>query len=172
MADENVYPEQEGSGATRNFKCNAMNGAAPCQFESGDRTKMESHMHVHWGTQPRKCPEPSCPLTFADASNCDRHAKSHLPEEDRVWKNCKEVGCAFRCRTNQNLVAHMRVHSGERPFKCPYGTCTYSAMQQGQITRHVRTHTGERPFKCGKCESYFQESGGRNHHQKKCAGSQ
>jgi hypothetical protein len=42
----------------------------------------------------------------------------------------------------------MRVHTGEKPYKCTWEGCTYAATQSGHLTAHIRKHTGQRPFKC------------------------
>ncbi|MBN3271875.1 ZN407 protein, partial [Polyodon spathula] len=49
------------------------------------------------------------------------------------------------------LNNHMKLHIGEKPFKCAWPTCHYSFLTLSAMKDHYRTHTGEKSFLCDLC---------------------
>ncbi|RUS72967.1 hypothetical protein EGW08_019270, partial [Elysia chlorotica] len=68
---------------------------------------------------------------------------------------CNKCGRVFP--REKSLQAHLRTHTGERPYSCDYPGCSRAFCQSGQLKTHQRLHTGEKPFACvvDGCDSRF-----------------
>nr|DBA24467.1 TPA: hypothetical protein GDO54_012116 [Pyxicephalus adspersus] len=59
--------------------------------------------------------------------------------------------CYRSFREKWSLNNHMKLHTGEKPFKCTWPTCHYSFLTASAMKDHYRTHTGEKSFLCDLC---------------------
>ena len=59
--------------------------------------------------------------------------------------------CPYRSKDSSQLTVHLRSHTGDCPFVCPYENCSTSFKTNSDLKRHIRIHTGEKPFKCPHC---------------------
>lgn len=71
--------------------------------------------------------------------------------------------CWVALSNSGQFKGHMRIHTGERPFRCDHPYCEKTFTRNEELTRHKRIHTGERPYACSKCNKSF----GRKDHLKK-----
>uniref|UniRef100_A0A336LZY2 CSON007079 protein n=1 Tax=Culicoides sonorensis TaxID=179676 RepID=A0A336LZY2_CULSO len=82
------------------------------------------------------------------------------------WDNCERKQSPFNAR--YKLLIHMRVHTGEKPNKCPHIGCDKAFSRLENLKIHTRSHTGERPYACQYvgCMKAFSNSSDRAKHQR------
>ncbi|XP_062862226.1 transcription factor Sp3a isoform X2 [Trichomycterus rosablanca] len=110
------------------------------------------------------CTCPNCKEGGGRGSNVGKK-KQHV---------CHIAGCGKVYGKTSHLRAHLRWHSGERPFVCNWMFCGKRFTRSDELQRHRRTHTGEKKFVCPECSKRFMRS---DHlakhiktHQKKASG--
>ncbi|KAM4705002.1 zinc finger protein 407 [Rhinophrynus dorsalis] len=125
------------------FKCKI------CHFAAAQLGDARNHVKRHLGMREYKCHV--CGVAFV----MKKHLNTHLlgkhgvgtPKERKFGCNL----CDRSFRERWALNNHMKLHTGEKPFKCNWPTCHYSFLTASAMKDHYRTHTGEKSFLCDLC---------------------
>uniref|UniRef100_H2YD09 C2H2-type domain-containing protein n=1 Tax=Ciona savignyi TaxID=51511 RepID=H2YD09_CIOSA len=135
----------------------------PNMFENSDGCQFQKPENQQVQGEP-------CNLVFHSMLDLVTHVgRDHVGGPEHTdhacyWQDCSRENKPFKAK--YKLINHIRVHTGEKPFQCPYPGCGKVFARSENLKIHKRTHTGEKPFCCefSGCNRRFANSSDRKKH--------
>ncbi|OWF44648.1 zinc finger protein ZIC 4-like [Mizuhopecten yessoensis] len=169
-------PRADHFGTTQPFNVNPMGAMnhmgphGPGAFFRYMRPQIKQEHTCLWQDPEGPDPKKPCNKIFCTMHEIVTHITiDHVggPEQSNhscFWQECAREGKPFKAK--YKLVNHIRVHTGEKPFPCPFPGCGKVFARSENLKIHKRTHTGEKPFKCEflGCDRRFANSSDRKKH--------
>nr|XP_020452904.1 zinc finger protein 407 [Monopterus albus] len=120
-----------------------------CNFATAQLGDARNHVKRHLGMREYKCD--ICGWAFV----MKKHLSTHLLGKHGVGQRKERK---FECELCERsfsekwaLNNHMKLHSGEKPYKCAWPSCHYAFLNLSAMKDHYRTHTGEKSYLCDLC---------------------
>ncbi|KAM9296460.1 transcription factor Sp6 [Gastrophryne carolinensis] len=105
---------------------------------------------------PRSAAQAAC--SCPNCQEAERAGTSGDLAKRKIMHNCHIPGCGKAYAKTSHLKAHLRWHSGDRPFVCNWLFCGKRFTRSDELQRHLQTHTGAKKYPCPSCSRVFMRN--------------
>ncbi|KAG8511400.1 Zinc finger protein ZIC 4, partial [Galemys pyrenaicus] len=164
-----------------NLTVNLASPHGPGAFFRYMRQPIKQELICKWLATNIPAPQRLCSKTFSTMHELVTHVTvEHVggPEQANhicFWEECPRQGKPFKAK--YKLVNHIRVHTGEKPFPCPFPgwekpfRCEFEGCERrfansSDRKKHSHVHTSDKPYTCkvrGCDKCYTHPSSLRKH---------
>ncbi|XP_072316500.1 zinc finger protein 407 [Eucyclogobius newberryi] len=120
-----------------------------CNFATAQLGDARNHVKRHLGMREYKCD--ICGWAFVMKKHLSTHMLGKHGVGQRKERKFECELCERSFSEKWALNNHMKLHNGEKPYKCAWPSCHYAFLTLSAMKDHYRTHTGEKSYLCDLC---------------------
>lgn len=92
--------------------------------------------------------DPTTTVAATSINTTTTRASRRFPSDLKTIR-CTFAGCTKTFNRPARLAAHLRSHTNDRPFKCPYDDCDKDYLEEKHLSQHIKgSHTNDRKYTC------------------------
>ena len=123
-----------------------LNKCTVCEYSTYQKGHFNRHMRTHTGEKPHRCDH--CGRRFTNAESLVKHAATHIAD---FPFHCRACFKGFSLKAE--VLAHEKC-CRKRHYECHVCKKFFTCVKD-ELIRHMRIHTGDKPFRCGICMKHF-----------------